>query len=84
MAAGLATGGNDLQAAAVLLCPAIGDVLTVLCAVPGCLLARMSGSGATCFALFAAADQAARAASGLARPGWWSWGGPLYEPARGT
>ena len=35
------------------LCPAIGEVLAALAAVPGCLLARMSGSGATCFGLFA-------------------------------
>ena len=44
---------------------------------PGCLLARMSGSGATCFGLFADASAAAEAAPLGARAGWWSRGGPL-------
>jgi len=47
--------------------------------VPGCLLARMSGSGATCFGLFASAADAARAAEALARPGWWTWGGQIAQ-----
>jgi 4-diphosphocytidyl-2-C-methyl-D-erythritol kinase len=84
MAAGLAASANDLQASAVLVCPSIGEVLTALSAAPGCLLARMSGSGATCFGLFASADLAEQAAIALARPGWWSWGGPLYDAASGT
>jgi 4-diphosphocytidyl-2-C-methyl-D-erythritol kinase len=37
----------------------------------------MSGSGATCFGLFANATAAGAAAAELARPGWWSWGGSL-------
>ncbi len=64
---------NDLQAPAISLMPAIREVLDDLAALPGTLVARMSGSGATCFALFAdrrAADAAA-AALGRARPGWW-------------
>jgi 4-diphosphocytidyl-2-C-methyl-D-erythritol kinase len=66
--------GNDLEAPAIALCPPIGAVLAAIAAVPGCLLARMSGSGATCFGLFATPGEAARAASGL--PGaWWRWGG---------
>ena len=44
---------NDLEPAAVTLQPVIADVLAALAALPGCLLARMSGSGATCFGLFA-------------------------------
>ena len=68
---------NDLQPAAIALCPVIGNVLSLLEAAPGCLLARMSGSGATCFGLFADAIMARRAASGLQRPGWWCWGGGL-------
>ena len=65
---------NDLQDAAVTLCPPIGVVLTWLQAQPGCLLARMSGSGATCFGLFRDGPVAATAAS--AAPAlWWSWGG---------
>jgi 4-diphosphocytidyl-2-C-methyl-D-erythritol kinase len=43
---------NDLEAPALALQPVIGEVLTALAALPGARLARMSGSGATCFALF--------------------------------
>ncbi len=84
MAAGLAGCTNDLQAAAVALCPAVGEVLAALEAVRGCELARMSGSGATCFGLFASAKEASRAAAALARPDWWCWGGALYEEAGAT
>lgn len=77
MAADLGRRGNDLEAPAVTLAPAIGTVLTALRALPGVLLARMSGSGATCFALFATAEEARAAAAGIARPGWWTWGGNL-------
>lgn len=70
---------NDLQAPAVSLCPAIGAVLEALAARPGAALTRMSGSGATCFALFEAdADaEAARAAIAAAHPGWWTAAGRL-------
>ncbi len=65
--------GNDLEAAAVHLLPAVREVLDLLGAT-GALLARMSGSGATCFALFA--DEAAAAAAqneiAAARPRWWT------------
>ena len=81
MAAGLAALRNDLEPAAVALCPLIAVALDALRRAPGCLLARMSGSGATCFGLFAAPDQAKAAAEALARPGWWSWGGGLQRPA---
>lgn len=68
--------GNDLQDAAIDLCPEVAQVLTALAAQPGSLLARMSGSGATCFALFDTPAQAAAAA--LAFPAhWWRWGGAL-------
>jgi 4-diphosphocytidyl-2-C-methyl-D-erythritol kinase len=77
MAADLARLHNDLEAPARSLCPVIGDVLAAIAAQPDCLLARMSGSGATCFGLFADAAAAERAASGTARPGWWNWAGPL-------
>jgi len=53
-------------------------VLMALRALPGCLLARMSGSGATCFALLPDAA-AATAAATLLPPEWWRWGGGLYE-----
>jgi len=64
---------NDLTEAAIELVPEIGDVLARLRALPGVLLARMSGSGATCFALFhdrAAAEQARRTVA-AAEPEWW-------------
>lgn len=64
---------NDLERPARALCPAVGAVLAALAATPGALLARMSGSGATCFALYADPLHAASAAASLAaaRPGWW-------------
>lgn len=65
--------GNDLTAAAMTCVPVIGEVLDTLVALPGAQLARMSGSGSTCFALFGSADAARQAAEQLksARPGWW-------------
>ena len=80
MADDLAALGNDLQAPAIGLCPVIGEVLAALRATPGCLLARMSGSGATCFGLFADPVEAVLAAQALRRPGWWSWGGAIRRP----
>jgi 4-diphosphocytidyl-2-C-methyl-D-erythritol kinase len=64
---------NDLTAAAIALVPEIGDLLTAIENTPGCLLARMSGSGASCFGLFAAADVAAKAAASLqvVAQNWW-------------
>ena len=70
---------NDLEPAAVALQPVIGDVLAVLTEIPGCRLARMSGSGATCFGLFDSPDIAARAAGQIQHPGWWNWGGALQR-----
>jgi 4-diphosphocytidyl-2-C-methyl-D-erythritol kinase len=65
--------GNDLEAPARARQPVIGEVLDAIAARPGALLARMSGSGATCFGIFADDDCCARAAGALqaARPGWW-------------
>jgi 4-diphosphocytidyl-2-C-methyl-D-erythritol kinase len=80
MAYHLAQLNNDLESAAISLAPSIGQVLAVLRAVPGVLLARMSGSGATCFAIFETPAAAAQAASCVNHPGWWRWGGGLYEP----
>lgn len=64
---------NDLAAPAIGLVPEITDVLAALEAAEGCLLARMSGSGATCFGLFAAPAAAAAAAAriGRAHAEWW-------------
>jgi 4-diphosphocytidyl-2-C-methyl-D-erythritol kinase len=69
----LDTQSNDLEASAVALKPVIADVLAALRGMPGCKLARMSGSGATCFALFAAAAAAREAAKILRRDfsHWW-------------
>ena len=74
LAAALRKGRNDMEAAACLLAPVIGDVLAVLAAAPGCRLARMSGSGATCFALFKDCRTAARAKKAILRthPSWWA------------
>ncbi len=82
MAAGLAPLRNDLEPPALALCPIIGTALDALRRAPGCLLARMSGSGATCFGLFATHAEAEAAARALARPGWWSWGGGLSAMSR--
>ncbi|MFP1644376.1 4-(cytidine 5'-diphospho)-2-C-methyl-D-erythritol kinase [Pontitalea aquivivens] len=64
---------NDLQTPACQLAPVIGTTLAALGAQPGCLIARMSGSGATCFGIFADPQTAATAARALsvAQPGWW-------------
>ncbi|MBU2956975.1 4-(cytidine 5'-diphospho)-2-C-methyl-D-erythritol kinase [Paracoccus sp. 1_MG-2023] len=62
---------NDLQAPAIKAAPVIADVLDALTA-QGAGLARMSGSGATCFGLFDRADRASAAAATLARNGWWA------------
>jgi 4-diphosphocytidyl-2-C-methyl-D-erythritol kinase len=69
----LAERGNDLTAAAIALVPEIGELLAKIENAPGCLLARMSGSGASCFGLFAAADAAAKAAAALqvVAQNWW-------------
>ena len=71
LAALLGQRRNDLTVAAVGLCPPIGGVLAALEAAPGCRLARMSGSGATCFGLFDDLDAARHGAAAVARPGWW-------------
>jgi 4-diphosphocytidyl-2-C-methyl-D-erythritol kinase len=64
---------NDLEPPARAQVPVIGQVIDHLNASPGCLMARMSGSGGTCFGLFAAEGAARDAAAVLARhPGWWA------------
>ncbi|MBF0356758.1 MAG: 4-(cytidine 5'-diphospho)-2-C-methyl-D-erythritol kinase [Alphaproteobacteria bacterium] len=70
---------NDLALPAISLVPAIALVQKSLEAQPGCLLARMSGSGATCFGLFAKEDEARLAAREILinEPGWWVAPAPL-------
>ena len=64
---------NDLQSPALTAAPVVADVLAVLSAQRGCKLARMSGSGATCFALFEDSDAQddAEKALRLSHPEWW-------------
>ena len=78
MAEDLRRCANDLEAPARQLCPAVTEVLAAIASRKDCLLARMSGSGATCFGLFP--DPAsARAAAGSLPSGWWRWGGAPAE-----
>lgn len=62
---------NDLETPACTVQPVISEVLQALQGTDGCLLARMSGSGATCFGLYADKNSAIKAAAKLQRPGWW-------------
>ena len=72
------TGRNDLETPAITLCPPVAEVLAALGETQP-WLARMSGSGATCFALYDTADARDLAAAKLAakRPGWWQMSGAL-------
>lgn len=71
-------GRNDLEAAAIELCPVIAEILGAL-ADTGPLIRRMSGSGASCFALYENHDDMRAAADELAtvHPGWWQMQGVL-------
>lgn len=75
----IAQGRNDLEAPARALVPEICVVLERLRAAPGVTLARMSGSGATCFALFESSDACAKAEQMIAtrHPEWWAMSGLL-------
>lgn len=75
----IGSGNNDLEKPALKVEPVIGDVLAVLRAADGVRLARMSGSGATCFAIFEAIGDAGRAAKAISQlhPGWWVHAGVL-------
>ncbi len=66
--------GNDLEATAIELAPVIAEVRAALQASAGCRLARMSGSGPTCFGIFACADEARTAVQLISRahPRWWA------------
>jgi 4-diphosphocytidyl-2-C-methyl-D-erythritol kinase len=70
----LATQANDLESAAIAVEPVIAEMLVALRGLGGCRLARMSGSGGTCFALFASAAAAIEAANALSGkyPQWWA------------
>ena len=70
----LKRGRNDMEDAACVLVPVVSDVLAVLGAARGCRLARMSGSGATCFGLFTDCRAVVRAKESIAKvhPHWWA------------
>ena len=72
-------GVNDLEAPALRVEPAIADVLSALRETEGVRLARMSGSGATCFAIYDSKDTASAAGRAVAQahPGWWVHAGTL-------
>ncbi|MBR1214407.1 4-(cytidine 5'-diphospho)-2-C-methyl-D-erythritol kinase [Bradyrhizobium sp. JYMT SZCCT0180] len=75
----LAASANDLEAPAMRIQPVIGEVIAALNATNGAWLARMSGSGATCFAIYENTADAGRAAEKIRRehPGWWVHAGTL-------
>ncbi|MDE7538751.1 4-(cytidine 5'-diphospho)-2-C-methyl-D-erythritol kinase [Gluconobacter sphaericus] len=88
MVADLNATTNDLQAPALSQCPVIGTVLASIASLPDCLLSRMSGSGATCFGIFASPESAVAAAQILnaqsARLGWWTWAGGFHHTGTST
>ncbi len=69
----IASGHNGLERAAIEVVPVIADILRALRELPGARLARLSGGGPTCFAIFESADgvEKARAQLAAARPSWW-------------
>lgn len=80
----LAQQRNDLEAPAIAALPQIADGLAGLRATEDCLLARMSGSGATCFGLYASAKQASAAEAAFAakHPDWWVASGAVFPDAQ--
>jgi 4-diphosphocytidyl-2-C-methyl-D-erythritol kinase len=75
----LSAAGNDLETPAIRIQPVIGEVLSALSATNGAWLVRMSGSGATCFAIFENTAEAQRAAQKIEadHPQWWVHAGTL-------
>ena len=75
LAASLEQRGNDLLPAALSVTPVISDVLAVLKALPDAAYVGLSGSGATCFALFATDAEARKAGEQVLKgnPDWWAW-----------
>jgi 4-diphosphocytidyl-2-C-methyl-D-erythritol kinase len=64
---------NDMQAAAIENCPIIKDVLSAIVTTQNCALSRMSGSGGTCFGLYASEADAVKAVNEICgnHPDWW-------------
>ncbi|WP_395004921.1 4-(cytidine 5'-diphospho)-2-C-methyl-D-erythritol kinase [Cypionkella sp.] len=71
---------NDLEPPARAIAPVISDVIAVLARQSGALIARMSGSGATCFALFSTKAEAEQAATQIrtTHPQWWTAAGEVF------
>ena len=86
LAARAAHNRSDLEVPAIALVPEIAQVLAALRAAPGLRLARMSGSGATCFGLFARETEAAAAARTVAaaHPSWWVAACRIGPPRHGA
>lgn len=84
LAAMLRERENDLTGAAISLAPVISNVLDALESVPGCHLARMTGSGATCFGLFDDESAAASAAGEIMRDGWWVEATRILQPGQNS
>jgi 4-diphosphocytidyl-2-C-methyl-D-erythritol kinase len=84
LAEALAARRNDLTPPAISIEPVVGEVLAAIAATPDCLLPRMSGSGATCFGLYAEESQAQAAAAHLAaaHPTWWVASAKLLSEGR--
>lgn len=82
LAAELRRRDNDLSAAAQSLVPEITQALDLLNNTRNCLLARMSGSGATCFGLYADQNSTEHAAAQILahRPAWWCHAAPMLSP----
>ena len=80
----LRTTSNDLHTAAVYLLPEISNVISALETQSECLIARMSGSGASCFGLFETIEEAQKAAKVVSEenPDWWVKSGWLNSPER--
>ncbi len=81
LAARLEAARNDLEPPARRLAPQVEELLDLLGGTPGCLLARMSGSGATCFGIYGAREEAQAAVGRLqaARGDWWAAAAPLLH-----
>jgi 4-diphosphocytidyl-2-C-methyl-D-erythritol kinase len=77
---------NDLVAPAIQVAPVLGQVQAALAVQPGCLLARMSGSGGTHFGFFATESDALSAAGKLTitHPGWWVAAAPILADPQGS
>jgi 4-diphosphocytidyl-2-C-methyl-D-erythritol kinase len=81
LAAELSSRTNDLAAPAIALEPTVAQMLEAIAATDGCLLSRMSGSGATCFGLYETEDAADDAAETLSEsnPDWWVSAAPILS-----